>query len=181
MLARHGIRGHPATVKNPQANSVIERVHRTMGDIIRTFVKTDPLPLYLQNVNDMIDTCLATVIHACRTASSKALNNISPGALVFQRDMLLDIPIIADILTITQNRQITVNQNLINANNKRIEHNYQPGQRVLLKATQPKKLETKWLGPFVIVSVHVNGTVVIQRQPNVEERINIRRLKPFRE
>ena len=32
MLSSFGIKGVPTIVKNPQANSVLERVHLTMGD-----------------------------------------------------------------------------------------------------------------------------------------------------
>jgi hypothetical protein len=33
----YGIKGKPITVKNPQANAIIERVHQVVGNIIRTF------------------------------------------------------------------------------------------------------------------------------------------------
>ena len=56
-----------------------------------------------------------------------------------------------------------------------------PDKEFYLRLHNLRNSRQNGLGPFVIVSVHVNGTVVIQRQPNVEERINIRRLKPFRE
>jgi hypothetical protein len=44
----------------------------------------------------------------------------------------------------------------------------------------PSKLEDKAIGPFTIHQVHVNGTVTIQRTPYVRERINIRRIRPYR-
>jgi transposase InsO family protein len=33
----YGIKGKPITVKNPQANAIVERVHQTIGNIVRTF------------------------------------------------------------------------------------------------------------------------------------------------
>ena len=33
----YGIKKKPITVRNPQANAIIERVHQTIGNIIRTF------------------------------------------------------------------------------------------------------------------------------------------------
>ena len=33
----YGITKRPVTVKNPQANSIIERIHQTLGNIIQTF------------------------------------------------------------------------------------------------------------------------------------------------
>jgi transposase InsO family protein len=33
----YGIKGKPITVRNPQANAIVERVHQTIGNIVRTF------------------------------------------------------------------------------------------------------------------------------------------------
>ena len=35
--ANHGIAVKPITLRNPQANSILERAHQTIGNIIRTF------------------------------------------------------------------------------------------------------------------------------------------------
>ena len=37
----YGIKGKPITVRNPQANAIIERVHQVIGNIIRTFELED--------------------------------------------------------------------------------------------------------------------------------------------
>ena len=37
----YGIKKRPITVRNPQANSIIERVHQTISNIIRTFAIYD--------------------------------------------------------------------------------------------------------------------------------------------
>ena len=50
----------------------------------------------------------------------------------------------------------------------------------MIKFKQVGKLHPRFEGPYAIVEVHTNGTVTIQRKPNVTERINIRRLKPFK-
>jgi hypothetical protein len=36
------------------------------------------------------------------------------------------------------------------------------------------------MGPFNITRVHANGTVTIALAPGVIERVNIRRIKPYR-
>jgi hypothetical protein len=41
------------------------------------------------------------------------------------------------------------------------------------------KLNAKTEGPYTINAVHVNGTITIQRGPGIEERLSIRRVKPF--
>ena len=50
-------------------------------------------------------------MHVTRCTTSRSLG-ISPGALVFRRDMFLELPIIADLLQIQQNRQALINENL---------------------------------------------------------------------
>jgi hypothetical protein len=33
----YGIKRKPTTVRNPQANTILERIHQTIGNIIRTY------------------------------------------------------------------------------------------------------------------------------------------------
>jgi transposase InsO family protein len=33
----HGVKAKPSTVRNPQTNAIVERVHQVIGNIIRTF------------------------------------------------------------------------------------------------------------------------------------------------
>ena len=50
----------------------------------------------------------------------------------------------------------------------------------MLLLTRPKaKLASKAIGSFEIVQVHVNGTITIERVPGVDERVNLRRVKPY--
>jgi hypothetical protein len=42
------------------------------------------------------------------------------------------------------------------------------------------KLDVRFEGPFQITQIHVNGTVTIRRRPGILERVNIRRIRPFR-
>ena len=37
ILHDYGIKGKPITVRNPQANAIVERIHQVIGNIIRTF------------------------------------------------------------------------------------------------------------------------------------------------
>ena len=65
---------------------------------------------------------------------------------------------------------------------KRIDFNYKSGQWILIRKDTYKtlgKLEERYVGPYVIVAVHVNGTLTIRKRPNVLERVNIRRVKPY--
>ena len=118
--------------------------------------------------------------NAHRCASNTAIGNYSPGSLVFQRDMLLDIPIISDILTLTQHRQAMIDKRLLRANAASISHDYKVGDLVYLKNLQrTNKLDKIKIGPYPIIQVHTNSNVTIQRGP-IHERINIRHITPYR-
>ena len=76
LLQSYGIIAKPTTVKNPQANSMIERIHLTMADMLRTLVFTG------ENWFDEFDASLQSVAWAIRTTVSTA-TNYSPGQQVF--------------------------------------------------------------------------------------------------
>ena len=57
----------------------------------------------------------------------------SPGNLVFNRDMFLNIPLIADRHAITQRREHLIHENLMRENQKRRGYDYAPHQMVLQK------------------------------------------------
>lgn len=173
-----GIKDVPTTSRNPQANSVCERMHQTVGNMLRTMLKSNP-PQNLQQANDILDSALSTVMHALRANVSTVLGG-SPGALTFARDMFVNIPLIADWQLITTNREQFVNEQLRRANAKRRRYDYVVGQRVLKKLHKPTKLGNRVSGPFNVTQVHVNGTVTILLRPGVTERINIRRVIPYR-
>jgi hypothetical protein len=56
-------------------------------------------------------------MHAMRTGIHTTLGS-SPGSLVFNRDIFLNIPLIADWHAINQKREHLENENLIQENNK---------------------------------------------------------------
>ena len=93
--------------------------------------------------------------------------------------MLLNIPFIADMQLLRDKRQLLIDEKLMRANRSRISYDYQPGDEVLVLAYKPDKLDPRATGPFCIEQVHVNGTVTIQRNTHVTERINICRVRPY--
>ena len=145
---------------------ICERVHQTIGNVLRTMIHTNP-PENLLQVSDMIDNCLATAMHVTRAAASRALDFVTPGALVFQRDMFLDVPLIANIMELTGQRQVQVNESLRVANLSQRTYDYRVGEQILVKVWEPNKLEPKFHGPYPIVTVHTNGTVTYEKAPNV--------------
>ena len=88
-----------------------------------------------------------------------------PGAAIFGRDMLFDIPYITDWNQIGKRRQTLVDQSCTKTNKRRIDFDYAVGQKVLLiQDSIPHKLEDKNNGPFIITQVHCNGAVRIQHR-----------------
>ena len=94
--------------------------------------------------------------------------------------MFLNIPLIADWHSITNKREHLVNENLRRANKRRRRFDYAPNQQVLKKLHEPTKLGERKAGPYRIANVHTNGTLTIELRPGVTERINIRRVTPYR-
>ena len=105
----------------------------------------------------------------------------SPGALIYGRVIFLNVPLIADWHTIATRREQLVNENLRRQNPKRRTYDYNVNDQVLKKVYKPTKLGQRTSGPYsTITRVHVNGNVTLQLNPNVTERINIRRIQPYR-
>ena len=77
---------------------------------------------------------LATAMHATRCAASQSLNGLSPGSIAFSRDMFIDIPYVADILTISRSRQALIDSHLLKENAKQISHYYRIGESVMKKS-----------------------------------------------
>ena len=118
MCERNGVKHHTSTSRNPQGNSLIEAIHKTIGQVLRTVTRARN-PRSIPQAEAVIEETLATAMHACRCACSESLQDQSPGSLAFSRDMFLDIPLIADIMSIQANRQRLIDRRLMRANAKR--------------------------------------------------------------
>jgi hypothetical protein len=170
----YGIERKPTTVRNPQANAILERLHGVLTDMMRT----SEMDMADDVTSEDIDTFLVNAAWAVRSTYHTVLRS-TPGAAIFGRDMLFDIPYLADWNAIGKRRQDLVDQNNARENARRIDFDYAVGQQVLVRKDGIlRKAESRYLGPYVITQVHTNGTVRIQRG-TISERINIRRLTPF--
>ena len=104
--------------------------------------------------------------------------NVTPGQLVFGRDMLLDLKFEPNYEKMWAQKQKRINYDNIRENSKRASHDYKVAEYAyVLRDGQYRKLEGDKLGPFRITEVFSNGTVRLQKGV-VNERINIRRLTP---
>ena len=178
MLIRAGIRSKPTSVKNPQSNAVCERMHKTIADILRNVVKDHP-PDHIHEAEQKIDNALATCVHALRCAVNHTMKT-SPGAMVFNRDMMMNVQLIADLASIRGRRQQQIDNNINIHNKKRIDYNYRIGELVKMRTLEPSKLSEKFKGPYRIAHVNTNGTLTLQIRPHVTATVNIRKIEPYR-
>ena len=127
---------------------------------------------------EMLDEIITNVGWAIHSTHHTVLGTL-PGAAVFGRDMLFDIPYLADWTEIGKRRQEQVDKYNVRENKHQKEHNYKIGDKVLvIKDGVFRKVEDPNEGPYTITQVHTNGTVRIQRGA-ISERLNIRRLYPY--
>ena len=171
----YNIKTKPITVKNPQANSILERIHQVLGNMIRTF----ELEERDIDENDPFSGILAAVAWATRSTYHTTLQ-ATPGQLVFGRDMVLNVTHLANWYDINKRKQEVINQNNKRENSKRIDYDFSVGEKVLIERHGARKIERPYDGPYKIVRIHTNGTITIERGA-ITERINIRRVHPYHE
>ena len=172
----YGIEKKGTTVRNPQANSILERIHQTLGNILRTF----ELHKSEMNIGDPWDGVLAAAMFALRATYHTTLK-ATPSQLVFGRDAITNIMFEANWEEIKKQKQKRIHENNKKENSKRIEHEYKPNEKVLYQKTSMSKYKhNPWEGPYKIHSVYDNGTVLIQKGAYLE-RVNIRLIKPYKE
>jgi transposase InsO family protein len=177
-LQVHNIRSRTTTAKNPQANSVCERMHQAIGNTLRVLYTMEP-PQGVVQAEQLVDTAIADAVYATRCTYHSTLKT-TPGGLAFGRDMILNIPLVTDLQQLQKRRQELIDKRLIEANTKRFAYDYSIGDEVLRLVYQPDKLEARAIGPYTITRVHSNGTLSIEVSPGVIERVNLRRVKPYR-
>jgi hypothetical protein len=119
MLAKeYGIDRKGITVKNPQANAIIERNHQTIANIIHTFE--------IQN-NDDLDKddpwseMLSATMFAIR-ATFQTTFQATPAQLLFGREAIMNTKFEANYHFIKNNKQKLIQINNKKEFNKRLFH-----------------------------------------------------------
>jgi hypothetical protein len=151
----YGIKRKPTTIKNPQANAILERMHQVLGQMLCTaeidmadsLVAPHDVDVFLNNVAWAICSNYHTVLKA------------SPGAAIFGRDMLFDKPFIADWNKIGHYRQHQTDLSTALKNKKCVRYDYKVSDRVLVvqdgilcKAQSPHGKE-----PWTITHLELSG------------------------
>eukprot|EP00804_Cyclotella_cryptica_P011567 CCRYP_012078-RA/>CCRYP_012078-RA protein AED:0.28 eAED:0.28 QI:0/-1/0/1/-1/1/1/0/261 len=171
----YGLKCKPTSVRNPQANAILERVHQTIKAMLRT---ADLDVADTVSESDIADF-LTNAAWAVRSTYHTVLKT-SPGAAIFKRDMLFDVPYIADWSKIGEHRQKQTDKNTRLESASRIDWDYQLGDKVLLRKDSILcKTESRYESdPWTITSVHTNGTIRVQHRTK-SKRLNIRRVTPY--
>jgi len=152
-----GLKSKPTTVRNPQANAILERVHQVVGNMLRTkelekrsFTEDDPWGEVLASIAWAIQSTYHTTLGA------------TPAQLVYGRDMLHDVSHVADWELIRLRKQKIIDNSTARENAKRIRHDYAVGDKVLINEDGiARKLHPPREGLYTILQVYINGTVKI--------------------
>ena len=162
------------TTQNPQANAILERIHQTIGNMIRTHQLPTNNSL---DEDDPFSGLLSAVAFATRATVHTTLG-ATPSQLVFGRDAITNTPFEADWEHIRAKKQKLINQNNARENAKRTPHTHKVGDKIWLEnATTTKFGQDPHDGPCDIVTVNDNGTV-IYKNGSLIDKINIRNIHP---
>ena len=131
MLQSYGVKSKLTTVRNPQANDILERTHQVIGNILRS------TRLMSQDLStlDAQQELLAPVTWAINsTYSYHTTLQATPGQLAFQRDMIMPTTYLANWAAIHHRRQEQSIDSTTKENSSRIQHEYRINDRVLIRA-----------------------------------------------
>jgi hypothetical protein len=96
----YGIKYKPITIKNPQVNAICEHIHQVLGTMMRTSEIDMAKSVEPADIDTFVDSAAWAICSTYHTVLKA-----SPGAAIFGRDMLFDIPFIADWRQIGEFRQ----------------------------------------------------------------------------
>ena len=162
------------TTRNTQANAIVERVHQTIDNVIRT------MKVYNQDLDQ--EEPFKEVISATIQSTVHTTTQHTPMQLVFGRDAILNIAHDANWKLIKDRKQDLINKNNAKENARRKHHVYNVGDKVLIKNDWSAKYrKVAFLGPYPITNVNDNGTVRVTLNDKVMDVYNIRNVRPFRE
>ncbi len=176
----YGITRKPITTRNPQANAMVERAHQTIHNMIRTNQIRDKRDLVFESWSGIL-----SALGFAMRATVHTTNRATPSQLVFGRDAMLNVNFEANWQYIKDRKQKLILQNNKRENTKRIPHEYQVGDQVMvLQEPNRKHGADRYKGPYSINHVYDNGTVKLtQNTPAggvVFQTWNVRQITPYK-
>ena len=98
LIESFGVTPKPTTVKNPQANAFVERIHAVIADSLRAMdLESKP---YDEN---SVHAILQAVAWSLRTTHHTQLQ-ASPGQMVFGRDMIINATYLTNWRAVNKNK-----------------------------------------------------------------------------
>jgi hypothetical protein len=165
LLRSYGVIAKSTTIKNPQANAFVDRIHQVMSDFIRT------MELHERQLDDTtINAVLQSVAYGLRSTYHSSLG-ASPGQIIFGRNMIINAVYLANWKDLQSRRKIQIRHNNIRENKSRIPHEYKISDSVYIRKSCNEQKLHPLQGPFIIEKVYINRTVTIRRLPTVTEQI----------
>ena len=142
-----------------------------MGNILRVMLYINPSNDE-NDANQIVDNALTTCVYSSKCAVNHTMQT-SPGALVFQHDMMKNVPLIANLYSIQQRRHHLIDENMLKSTdwngleNKNVSGMFEsisnviieyldivsPVSTVKIKASQV--IREKWVTKGLIVSSQV--------------------------
>ena len=176
MKEDYGVTKRPITTRNPQANAIIERIHQTIGNMIRTFHMHDTEI----DEEDPWSGILSAVMFATRATVHTAMQ-ATPMQLVFGRDAILNVQYEANLKYIHNRKQKMIKENNNRENKNRIPHEYKVGDQVTVKQDPNQNFgEDAYKGPYEVLKVNDNGTLTIRMGARIDW-YNIPNVLPYYE
>ena len=171
----YGVKKKPITKRNPQANAIVERVHQTIGNMLRTFSVHSNNDLDESDPWSGILTAIAFAVRATVHTTTQA----TATQLVFGRDAIFNIGFEANWKYIKSRKQKLIRQNNRRENAKRLPYTYKVDDLVLIKKDQNSKYGSDaYAGPFTITQVNENGTVRVL-EGTTSDTYNVRMITPY--
>ena len=174
----YGITRKLITTRNPQANAILERVHKSIHNMLRTMELNDSGDLD----PDFGWTGILSAVRRAVVSTVHTTLRATPTQLVFGRDAMLNISFQADWNYIKERKQKRILQNNKRENAKRQPYNYGIGDKVMIILDPNRKHGVDhYAGPYTVTQANNNGTVKISKATAngaVYETWNIRNLEP---
>ncbi len=115
----YGIKHKPTTVKNPQANAILELLHQVLAQLLCTAELDMAKTVTPDDVNVFLDNAAWAICSTYHTVLKTA-----PGAAIFGRNMHFNILFIANWNKIGDCRQYQTDLNTAHKNSKRVDYDY---------------------------------------------------------
>ena len=172
LCKRWHIKPEPITVRNPRANAIVERLHKTMADMLRCQLVSK------HDNDDPVNDMLSAAAYGIR-ATVHGTTRYTPSQLVFNKDMILRTHMEADLEILRQRRRQAAENNNRKENRRRIAYDYKKGDKVLILTQRLDPKLQLHEGPYKVFEYNrANGTLQI-KQGQFIEPINVRLVRPY--